>query len=204
MRARRKRGEDGEEEDEDDEDKPRVTKRRKRVVEEEEDEAPEPIASQPSVIPRMVNFGVGMAGMRRSFAYTKPGHQGDKGVRLGYQFAVESYPFVTQPNGAWRTIGVSAFYEKEYGDATWDSPMSGQFVGYGFNQSRWGFDARWAIPAGEWVVIVPAVGYGRHRRRSAADDADRAFIVRLDGRWSRASRTSTRRTCRPTSTSASA
>jgi len=153
--------EDAEEGDEDDEDGPKVTKRRKRVVEEEEDEGPDPIASQPSVIPRLVNFGVGMAGMRRGFAYDQAAQQGDKGLRLGYQIALESYPFVTRPNGAWRTIGIGAFYEKEYGDATWNSPMSGQFVGYGFNQSRWGFDARWAIPAGEWVVIVPALGYGR-------------------------------------------
>jgi hypothetical protein len=152
---------EAEEGDEEDEDQPRVTKRRKRVVEEEEDEGPDPLTSQPSVIPRLINFGVGMAGMRRSFAYTTATQQGDKGVRFGYQLALESYPFVTQPNGAWRTIGIAAFYEKEYGDATWNSPMSGQFVGYGFNQSRWGFDARWAIPAGEWVVIAPALGYGR-------------------------------------------
>jgi hypothetical protein len=153
---------EGAEEDEDDEDRPKVTKRRKRVVEEEEeDAAPEPISSQPSVIPRVINFGVGMAGMRRSFAYDQAAQQGDKGFRLGYQLALESYPFVNQPNGAWRTIGIGAFYEKEYGDATWSSPSSGQFVGYGFNQSRWGFDARWAIPAGDWVIIAPALGYGR-------------------------------------------
>jgi hypothetical protein len=150
-----------EEEDEDDEDRPKVTKRRKRVVEEEEDDSPEPIASQPSVIPRLINLGIGMAGVRRSFAYTSAGQQGDKGLRLGYSIALESYPFVNQPNGAWRTIGIGAHYEKQYGDATWNSPTSGQFVGYGFNQSRWGFDARWAIPAGEWVVITPALGYGR-------------------------------------------
>jgi hypothetical protein len=153
--------EEAEEGDEEDEDAPRVTKRRKRVVEEEEDDSPEPIASQPSVIPRVIQFGIGMAGVRRSFAFDQAGQQGDKGVRLGYQLALESYPFVNQPNGAWRTIGIGAYYEKEYGDATWNSPMSGQFVGYGFNQSRWGFDARWAIPAGEWVVITPALGYGR-------------------------------------------
>jgi hypothetical protein len=153
--------EEAEEGDEEEEDAPRVSKRRKRVVEEEEDDAPEPIASQPSVIPRVIQFGVGMAGVRRSFAYTSAGQQGDKGLRLGYSLALESYPFVNQPSGAWRTIGIGAHYEKQYGDATWNSPTSGQFVGYGFNQSRWGFDARWAIPAGEWVVITPAVGYGR-------------------------------------------
>ena len=53
-------GEEGEDEsdeggDDDDEDKPKVVKRRKRVAEEEEDEAPEPLESQPSVIPRLIN-----------------------------------------------------------------------------------------------------------------------------------------------------
>jgi hypothetical protein len=157
--------EEGEEEgaeegDEEDEDRPKVVKKRRRVVEEEEEDTPEPIPSQPSVIPRIVNLGVGMAAMRRSFSFDQATQQGDKGVRLGYQIALESYPFVTQPSGAWRTIGLGAFYEKEYGDAT-STSMTGAFTGYKFNQSRWGFDLRWAIPAGEWVVIIPALGYGR-------------------------------------------
>ena len=39
--------------------------------------------------------------------------------------------------------------------------MTGMFNGYDFSQSRLAFDARYAIPAGEWVVVMPAVGYGR-------------------------------------------
>jgi len=155
--------EEGEEEtegDDEDEDKPKVTKRRKRVVEEEEDEAPEPLASQPSVIPRLVNVAIGTAMVRRSFAFSQPTLQGDSGFRLGYQLAVESFPLVTQPNGWHRTLGIGLYYEKEYGDAT-QSGTGGMFTGYGFNQSRWGFDARFAIPAGEWVIIMPAIGYGR-------------------------------------------
>ena len=35
------------------------------------------------------------------------------------------------------------------------------FNGYPFNQSRLGFDVRFAIPAGDSVIMMPAVGYGR-------------------------------------------
>ena len=148
--------EDGDEED--DEDKPKVTKRRKRV--EEEPEVEEPIALQQAIIPRLIAFEVGPAMVRRSFAYNQATLQGDKGIRLGYQLAVESYPFVSQMSGAHRTIGIGAYYEKEYGDAT--STMSdGSFSGYGFNQSRWGFDARYGIPIGDSFLLMPAIGYGR-------------------------------------------
>ena len=105
--------EEGEEED--DEDRPKVVKRRKRVVE-EEDEEEEPIASQPSVIPRLINFQIGGAMMRRSFAYDAGNQQGDKGVRLGYALALESFPLVSQPSGWYRTLGFGVAYEKQYGE----------------------------------------------------------------------------------------
>jgi hypothetical protein len=146
-------------EDEDDEDRPKVVKKRKRVAEEEQD-VEEPLDSQPSVIPRLVNVGVGVAMIRRSFAYDQP-LQGDKGFRPGFQLALESYPFVNRPSGAYRTLGLGVYYEKQYGTATHESPMTGEFSGYGFSQSRWGFDVRWGIPAGQWVMIMPALGYGR-------------------------------------------
>jgi hypothetical protein len=150
--------EEGDEEDE--EDRPKVVKRRKRVVEEEDEEA-EPIASQPSIIPRLFNFGIGGAMIRRSFAYDVGTQQGDKGVRLGYALALESFPLVSQPGGWYRTLGIGIQYEKQYGDATYNEPMTGMFNGYDFSQSRLAFDARYAIPAGEWVIVMPAVGYGR-------------------------------------------
>src|SRR6266498_2429467 len=151
-------GEEGE--DEADEDKPKVVKRRKRVSEDEEDEAAEPIESQPSVIPRLINVALAPSLIRRSFAFNQAALQGDAGVRLGYQLALESFPLVTRPNGWYRTIGVGAVYEKEYGDATHNA-TGGMFNGYPFNQSRLGFDVRFAIPAGEWVIVMPAIGYGR-------------------------------------------
>ena len=55
---------------------------------------------------------------------------------------------------------MGAVYEKEYGDATHNA-TSGMFNGYPFNQSRLGFDVRFAIPAGDSVIVMPAVGYGR-------------------------------------------
>jgi hypothetical protein len=146
--------------DDDDEDKPKVVKRRKRVAEEDEDESPEPIESQPSVIPRLVNVAIAPSLIRRSFAFDQAALQGDAGVRLGYQLALESFPLVTRPNGWYRTIGIGAVYEKEYGDATHNA-AGGMFNGYPFNQSRLGFDLRFAIPAGEWVIVMPAIGYGR-------------------------------------------
>jgi hypothetical protein len=153
-------GEDDSEEgdDEDDEDKPKVTKRRKRV--EEEPEVEEPISLLAPIIPHVISFEVGPAMVRRSFAYDLGTLQGDKGIRLGYQLAVESFPFVTQMSGAYRTLGIGAFYEKEYGDATSTMP-DGSFSGYGFNQSRWGFDARYGIPIGDTFLLMPAIGYGR-------------------------------------------
>ena len=67
---------------------------------------------------------------------------------------------MTQPNGWFRTIGIGAVYEKEYGDATHNA-TGGMFNGYPFNQSRLGFDVRFAIPAGDSVIVMPALGYGR-------------------------------------------
>ena len=49
------------------------------------------------------------------------------------------------------------------------------FNGYPFNQSRLGFDARFAIPAGDSVIVMPAVGYGRisaDLERHESDHAD--------------------------------
>ena len=151
-------GEEGDEED--DEDHPRVVKKRKRVVEEEEDEAPDPIASQPAIIPRLVNFGLSTAAIRRSFAFDQAALQGDSGIRFGYQLALETFPLVTRPNGWYRTIGLGVAYEKQYGNAVHDM-ANGMFNGYPFSQSRLGFDLRVGIPAGEWVVIMPAIGYGK-------------------------------------------
>ena len=161
--------EEGDDED-DDEDKPKVVKKRKRVVEEEQD-VEEPIALQPSVIPHMVNFELGPTVLGRSFGYNVTTEQGDHGLRYGYQFGLESFPFVSQMSGWYRTLGIGAYYEKEYGNAT-RTQASGMFTGYPVNHGRWGFDARYGIPAGEWVVIMPAVGYSR-----TSVDLERAMPV---------------------------
>ena len=64
------------------------------------------------------------------FAFNQASLQKDKGIRMGYQLALESFPLVSQPNGWYRTLGIGASYEKEYGDATQSAPMSGLFIGY--------------------------------------------------------------------------
>jgi hypothetical protein len=146
--------------DDDEEEAPKVVKKRKRVVEEEEDEAPDPIVGQPVVIPRLINFALSTAAVRRSFSFDQATLQGDAGFRYGFQIAAESFPMVTRPNGWYRTLGLGLVYEREFGTAIHDM-ANGMFNGYPFIQTRWGFDLRAGIPAGEWVVIVPAFGYGR-------------------------------------------
>ena len=79
----------------------------------------------------------------------------------GKRAAFRAFPLVTQPSGWYRTLGIGVQYEKQYGDATYEMPMTGMFNGYDFSQSRLSFDARYAIPAGEWVIVMPAIGYGR-------------------------------------------
>jgi hypothetical protein len=157
--------EDGEEEEadegeeEDDDGEARVVKKRKRVVEEEDDDAEDVIPSLPPILPRLINFEVGTSVQKRSFSYDLPTMQGDSSFRIGYQIGLESYPLMTQPNGWFRTLGIGASYAKEYGDAITQG-MSGMFTGYPVSQGRWGFDVRYAIPAGERVVLIPALGYG--------------------------------------------
>src|SRR4029078_3098569 len=88
------------------------------------------------------------------------GGRGDSGIRLGDQLALETFPLVTRPNGWYRTIGLGIAYDKQYGNAV-HNMSNGIFSGYPFSQSGLGIDMRVGIPAGEWVVIMPALGYGR-------------------------------------------
>jgi hypothetical protein len=150
--------EEEEGEEEEDEEKP-VVKKRKRVVEEEEEEVEDVIPSLQSVLPRIFNFELGTGVVKRSFAYDQPTMQGDNSFRIGYQIGLEAYPLLVLPNGWIRTLGIGGSYAKEYGDAITES-MTGMFTGYAVNQGRWGFDLRYAIPAGERVVLIPALGYG--------------------------------------------
>ena len=199
-RRARTRADEGD--DDDDEDKPKVVKRRKRVAEEEEEEAPEPIESQPSVIPRLINFAIGAALIRRSFAFDQATLQGDNGIRLGYQLALESLPARVAAERLVSDDRHRRLYEKEYGDATHNADER-MFNGYPFNQSRLGFDVRFAIPAGDWVIVMPAVGYGRVGADLRAADRPCRRTARSRRRWTRASATSKRRTCRSICTSGS-
>jgi hypothetical protein len=151
--------EDDEAEEDDDDDEARVVKKRKRVVEEEDDDVDDVIPSLPPILPRLINIEIGTSVQKRSFSYDLPTMQGDSSFRIGYQIGLEAYPMMTQPNGWFRTIGIGGSYAKEYGDAITQA-MNGMFTGYPVNQGRWGFDVRYAIPAGERVVLIPALGYG--------------------------------------------
>src|SRR5688500_7989097 len=66
---------------------------------------------------------------------------------------------MTQPNGWFRPLGIGGSYATEYGDAVTQA-MSCMFTGYPVNQGRWGVVLRSAIPTGERVVLIPALGYG--------------------------------------------
>jgi hypothetical protein len=152
--------EEGDEAEEDeDEDGPRVVKKRKRVVEEEDDDVEDAIPSLQPILPRIFNFELGTSAQKRSFAYDLPTMQGDNSFRFGYQIGLEAYPMLALPNGWFRTLGIGGSYAKEYGDAITEG-MSGMFTGYPVSQGRWGFDVRYAIPVGERVVLMPALGYG--------------------------------------------
>ena len=117
------------------------------------------IPSLQPILPRVINFELGTSMQKRSFSYDLPTMQGDNSFRFGYQIALEAYPMLKLPNGWFRTLGIGGSYAKEYGDAITER-MSGMFTGYPVNQGRWGFDARYAIPVGERVVLMPALGYG--------------------------------------------
>ena len=142
-------------------------------MEEEDDDVEDVIPSLPPILPRLINFELGTSVQKRSFSYDLPTMQGDSSFRIGYQIGLEAYPMMTQPNGWYRTLGIGGSYAKEYGDAITQG-MSGMFTGYPVNQGRWGFDARYAIPVGEHVVLIPALGLRQHVGRPQADVAARA------------------------------
>jgi len=150
-----------EEEEEEEEEKPVPKRAKKKVVEEDdedEDEA-EPLASLPSIVPRLVTFGVGGSVFRRSFAYSS-NLQGDTDLpRFGYRLALEAYPLLRLP-GALRMLGLGVWYEKEYGNAG-ASQTDGSTISFPVSHGRWGFDLRYAFALGERVVLAPALGFGK-------------------------------------------
>ena len=82
--------EEGDEED--DEDKPKVVKRRKRVAEEEEEDVAEPISSQPSIIPRLINFEIGDGGDATLFAFNAATQQKRQGRPDGLSARARELP----------------------------------------------------------------------------------------------------------------
>jgi hypothetical protein len=150
--------EEDEEDGEEDSPPPRRVVKKRYVEEEEEDEAEELLSLFP-VLPRKVSFGLGGEAFRRSFGYNT-GLQGDKEFpRAGYRLSLETFPLLSLPNPA-RFLGVGIWYGKEMGSAGLGQ-MNGSTISYPVSHGRWGFDVRYAIPIGERVVLVPALGYGK-------------------------------------------
>jgi hypothetical protein len=150
--------EEGEEEEE--EDRPVVTKKvKKRYVEEEEEDEPDPLLSLFPVLPRKVSFGMGAVALRRSFAYNAVSQGETEFPRFGYQFNLESFPLLSM-GSAVRFLGLGVWYSKQMGNAG-VTQTDNSTVSYPISHGGWGFDARYAIPIGERVVLVPALGYGK-------------------------------------------
>lgn len=154
--------EDSEEEEEEEEDRPK--KKRKRVVEEEDEDDEEeedlPLPSLPVIRPRIAAMFLGGGVVNRGFKYNTP-LQGDSAFRLGYSLALEAYPLMLAPPGMHRRIGIGVLYDRQSGTAGRYDMATGSTVTYPVSQSRLGVDARFFIPAGARVLIVPSIGYGR-------------------------------------------
>lgn len=148
-------------EDEEEEDAPRVKRKRKRVAEEEEDEEEEdddtPMASMPSVVPRLFSAEVGIAFIGRNFSYNTPMQKESTFPRLGATVGVETYPLLRTSRGWVKRFGVGLSVDTEFGAAALKQP-NGSSVSFPVTQRRWVGDLRYAILAGEHVVILPAVG----------------------------------------------
>jgi hypothetical protein len=149
--------------DEDEEEKPRVKRKRRRVVEEEEEEDDEeedaPMASLPVIIPRLISFGGGVSAIGRSFGYNTALQKESTFPRMGINLALEAYPMLRLPRGWYKRLGVAFNLNMEFGAAALQLPMM-PASSWPVSQRRWAFDVRYAIPLGERVVVLPALGIG--------------------------------------------
>jgi hypothetical protein len=144
---------------EDDDGEVATVRKRKRVFEDDDEVEVEPLPSLPVVRPRLVAFEVGPAMIVRTLHYDAA-LQGESHTRLGYQLALESFPFLNTTPGFLRLIGIGASFEAESGNAG-IIQGNGATRSYPVGMYRWGADLRYALPFGPRWVVVPAVGYGR-------------------------------------------
>jgi hypothetical protein len=153
-----------------DDDKAPVKVRRrataKKVVDEDadgeeqdaEDEAEEPLHSLPAIMPRLVWFSGGASALGRTFQFNTALQKESTFPRPGVAMALEAYPLIRMPRGWFKTIGIGASYALELGSAAL-LQNDGSAVSYPVRQQRWSVDVRYAIPLGERVVVIPALGY---------------------------------------------
>ena len=153
--------------EEEEPDKPRskraTSKRRVSNDDEEEDEedvAATSIASRPAVLPRLMSFGLGGGAFGRSFSFNTPLQKESTFPRPGFAALLESYPLIRTDNGWLRTLGIGADLAMEFGSAALQQSGGGPTVSFPVTQRRYAFDIRYAVTAGDRVVIVPAIGLG--------------------------------------------
>ncbi|MES1172107.1 MAG: hypothetical protein ABUL77_02630 [Bacteroidota bacterium] len=161
-------------EEDEEEEKPRVKRsKRRRAVEEEteedededdEDEDDAPIASLPSVAPRMLSFQLSpMSFVGRNFAFTLPApaalQKENTFPRVGIVAALEAYPLVRMAHGWFRKVGIGAAISADVGTAAM-KVAGGAMVSYPVSQQRWSIDLRYAFTVGQRLVVIPALGLG--------------------------------------------
>jgi hypothetical protein len=148
-------------EDDDDEDAPVVRRRARPVrsheVEEQDAEAPS-APSLPVVAPRFVWIGVGAALVGRRFGFDAPLQQERTFGRIGTLAMLEAFPLLPL-RGWYSKLGLGATVEKDFGNAQL-TQMDGSTLGFPVSDVRWSIDARYALPLGDHVVLVPTAGYG--------------------------------------------
>ncbi len=155
----------GDEEEEPDEPRSRrvTSKRRLSKDEEEEDEGDDvatAIASRPAVLPRLISFGLGGGAFGRIFSFNTPLQKESTFPRPGFAASLESYPLIRTDNGWLRTLGIGADLAMEFGSAALQQSGGGPTVSFPVTERRYAFDVRYAVTAGDRVVIVPAIGLG--------------------------------------------
>ena len=149
------------EDEEEDEDRPRPKRRRRVSEEEEEDDEEEdedaPMASMPSVIPKLFSLEVGVGFIGRNFAYDTPMQKENTFPRLGLTAGIEAFPLLRFAHGWVKRFGIGIAVDAEFGAAALQQP-NGASISFPVTQRRWVGDVRYAIVAGERVVFIPAVG----------------------------------------------
>jgi hypothetical protein len=115
----------------------------------------------PVLTPNLVSLGLGTSLMGRSFHFDAPLQSESTFGRAGAALSVESYPLarLAEPGSWLARWGVAGSFAFERGDAGVGQPGGGTLT-YPAGQRRWDIDVRYALDAGDRLVIVPRLGVG--------------------------------------------